>query len=79
MAQLEAVALENLEAARYVTLGEHIWSSLLGPAAPAPRASLPPSAGCRSPGLGADGTAAMFAPRLLDFQKTKYARSARRG
>lgn len=31
MAQLEAVALENLEAARYVTLGEHIWSSLLGP------------------------------------------------
>lgn len=24
--------------------------------------------------LDADGTAAMFAPRLLDFQKTKYAR-----
>lgn len=51
------------------------------PAAPAPR---PPtccsgaaaSSSCRgrSPGLEADGTAAMFAPRLLDFQKTKYAR-----
>lgn len=28
-----------------------------------------------SPGPGADGTAAMFAlARLLDFQKTKYAR-----
>lgn len=44
------------------------------PAPPSLPPALPPSAGCRSPGLGADGTAAMFAPRLLDFQKTKYAR-----
>lgn len=47
---------------------------LPGPAPPSLPPALPPSAGCRSPGLGADGTAAMFASRLLDFQKTKYAR-----
>lgn len=60
------------------------WGS--GPAPPAPH---PPTCCARSPrspspraakfafsepGLDADGPAAMFAPRLMDFQKTKYAR-----
>lgn len=55
-----------------------------GPAPPptccarAPCAFPPPPAGGQAllseRRLDADGTAAMFAPRLLDFQKTKYAR-----
>lgn len=63
------------------------WSS--GPAPPASPTPRPPTCCARAPrspspraakfafsepGLDADGTAAMFAPRLLDFQKTKYAR-----
>lgn len=54
------------------------------PAAPRPPAYLlrpapgrPPRAAkfaSPAPRPDADGTAAMFAPRLLDFQKTKYAR-----
>lgn len=46
------------------------WSRVLVSPKPPPPAKFPLS---ERP-LDADGTAAMFAPRLLDFQKTKYAR-----